>query len=122
MTITLATASTRRIAAACRPTGSPCARILAGATSCTQPTTASAWSARRLVVLSRRDGARREIALDFMPDNIHRLQDGTLLVAGQRTTVEVIRSCTGPQCPQPWVIVRVDPPSGQVLPLLEQEG
>jgi len=83
---------------------------------------ASAWSARRLVVLSRRDGARREIALDFMPDNIHRLQDGTLLVAGQRTTVEAIRSCTGPQCPQPWVIVRVDPPSAQILQLLEQEG
>jgi hypothetical protein len=83
---------------------------------------ASAWSARILVVLSRRDGARRDIALDFMPDNIHRLWDGTLLVAGQRTTVAAIRSCTGPQCPQPWAVVRVDPRSGNILPIVEQNG
>jgi hypothetical protein len=82
---------------------------------------ASSWSARRLVVLSLRAGTRREIALDFMPDNIHRLADGSLLVAGQRTTVEAIHGC-GPQCPQPWVVARVEPRTGAVQELLSGPG
>jgi hypothetical protein len=83
---------------------------------------ASAWSARELVVLSLRDGQRRAIALDFLPDNIHALADGTLLVAGQRTTVEAIAACTGASCPQPWVVARIDPESGEVRELLSGEG
>jgi hypothetical protein len=81
----------------------------------------SAWSARKLVVLSRDDGARREIPLDFMPDNIRRLDDGSLLVAGQRTSVEKIAACAA-QCPQPWVVVKVDPQTGTVRKLLMREG
>jgi sugar lactone lactonase YvrE len=83
---------------------------------------ASAWSGRELVVLSLRAGSRRRISLDFLPDNIHALADGTLLVAGQRTTVEAIAACTGASCPQPWVVARVDPRSGQVRQLLSGEG
>jgi hypothetical protein len=83
---------------------------------------ASSWSSRQLVILSRRDGARRAIRLDFMPDNIHRLADGSLLVAGQRTTVAAIRACTGAQCPQPWVVARVQPRTGQVQLLLAGQG
>jgi hypothetical protein len=83
---------------------------------------ASSWSARRLVVLSLLAGSRREIALDFMPDNIHRLRDGSLLVGGQRTTVAAIHACAGPQCPQPWVIARVRPADGAVTVLLEGRG
>jgi hypothetical protein len=82
---------------------------------------ASSWSARRLVVMSLRDATRREIALDFMPDNIHRLADGTVLVAGQRTTVEAIQAC-GPQCLQPWVVARVDPDTERVQELLGGPG
>ncbi len=83
---------------------------------------ASAWSARELVVLSLRDGGRRAIALDFLPDNIHAMADGTLLVAGQRTTVEAIAACTGASCPQPWVVAKIDPRSAEVRPLLSGEG
>ena len=82
---------------------------------------ASSWSARRLVVLSLRNGSRREIPLDFMPDNIHRLPDGSLLIGGQRTTVDAVHTC-GPQCPQPWVIARVNPADGAVAVLLEGPG
>jgi hypothetical protein len=82
---------------------------------------ASSWSARRLVVLSLREGTRREIDLDFMPDNIHRLADGSLLVVGQRTTVEAIHAC-GSQCPQPWTLARVDPRAGTVQELLSGPG
>jgi hypothetical protein len=83
---------------------------------------ASSWSSRQLVILSRRDGSRRAIPLNFMPDNIHRLPDGSLLVAGQRTTVAAIRACTGAQCPQPWVVARVQPGTGRVQPLLSGGG
>lgn len=82
---------------------------------------ASSWSARRLVVLSLRKRARREIPLDFMPDNIHRLADGSLLVAGQRASVAAIHVC-GPQCPQPWVVARVDPRSDTVRELISGPG
>jgi len=83
---------------------------------------ASSWSSRQLVVLSRRDGSRHAIALDFMPDNIHRLADGSLLVAGQRTSVAAIRACSGAQCPQPWVVARVQPRSGRVQTVLSGPG
>jgi len=83
---------------------------------------ASSWSARQLVILSRRDGSRRAVALGFMPDNIHRLEDGSLLVAGQRTTVAAIRACSGPECPQPWVVARVQPRTGEVQVLLTGPG
>ncbi len=81
----------------------------------------SAWSARKIVVISRRAEVSREIPLDFMPDNIHRLEDGSLLVGGQKTEVQKIAAC-GAQCPQPWVVVRVDPKSGSVSQLLEGKG
>jgi hypothetical protein len=57
-----------------------------------------------------------------MPDNLHRLPDGSLLVGGQRTTVDAIHACNGPQCPQPWVIARVDPANGAVTVMLEGRG
>ncbi len=83
---------------------------------------ASAWGARKLVILSLKDHSRREIELDFMPDNIHRLDDGSLLVAGQRTEVQRIEACDGGACPQPWTIVEIDPHSGSVRPLLSRAG
>jgi hypothetical protein len=74
------------------------------------------------VILSRQDGSRRELPLGFMPDNIHRLADGSLLIAGQRTTVAAIEACTGAQCPQPWVVARVEPRTGRIQPLLAGSG
>lgn len=68
------------------------------------------------------DGSRRELVLDFLPDNIKVLPDGTLLVAGQRSTVERIAACNGPRCPQPWVVARVDPRSGAAQVLLSGPG
>jgi hypothetical protein len=82
----------------------------------------SAWSARKLVIFSRRNEARREIPLDFMPDNIHRLADGSLLVAGQATSVESIEACGGSPCPRPWVVARVDPIKGTVRRVLTGAG
>jgi sugar lactone lactonase YvrE len=83
---------------------------------------ASAWSARELVVLSLRRGTRHAIAVDFLPDNIHALADGTLLVAGQCSTVEAIAACGAESCPQPWAVARVYPQSGEVRRVFSAEG
>ena len=83
---------------------------------------ASAWSGRYLLVLDRRTGERRTIALSFLPDNIKRAPDGTLLVGGQRSSVEKIAACDGPQCPQDWILARVDPGRGTVTPLVTRPG
>ncbi len=83
---------------------------------------ASAWSGRELLVLDRRTGTERRIALGFLPDNIKRAPDGTLLVGGQRSTVERIAACNGTEGPQDWIIARVDPVSGTVTPLVTRPG
>ena len=83
---------------------------------------ASAWSGRELLVLDRRTGAQRRIALEFLPDNIKRAPDGTLFVGGQRSSAARIAACTGPECPQDWIIARVDPVSGRVTPLVTRPG
>jgi hypothetical protein len=82
----------------------------------------SEWAARRIVALDARSGARRLIPVDFLPDNLRVEADGRLLVAGQRADVAAIGACAGPACPQPWVVARIDPRSGQVTPLLSRAG
>ena len=81
----------------------------------------SAWSRRELLIVDRKTGARRRIPLDFLPDNIKRMHDGNLLVAGQRTTPAAIGAC-GAKCPQPWTVVRIDPLHDRVEPLLSRAG
>lgn len=82
----------------------------------------SAWSGRAMLAIDRETGNRRTIPLDFLPDNIKRSADDTLLVAGQATEVGSIAACQGSICPQPWVVARVDPRSGNVLKLVSREG
>jgi sugar lactone lactonase YvrE len=82
----------------------------------------SAWSASKLVAVDLETLHRREIPLDFLPDNIKRGPGGSLIVAGQRTSVASIAACKGPRCPQDWTIVRVDPGTGRVTPLVARHG
>ena len=82
----------------------------------------SAWSASKLVAIDLKTLRRREIPLDFLPDNIKRGPGGTLLVGGQKTSVPSIAACNGPRCPQDWKIVRVDPRTGRVTPLVARHG
>jgi hypothetical protein len=82
----------------------------------------SAWSASKIIAIDLKTMKRREIALDFLPDNIKRAPDGSLLVGGQKTTVASIAACNGPQCPQDWVVARVDPGSGKVTTLVARHG
>lgn len=82
----------------------------------------SAWSSGKLVILDLASRKRREIPLGFLPDNIKRAPGGSLLVGGQKTTVASIAACNGPQCPQDWLVARVDPVRGSVTPLVARHG
>ena len=82
----------------------------------------SAWSSSKLVMIDLKTGKRREIGLDFLPDNIKRGPGGSLLIGGQKTTVASIGACNGPQCPQDWVVVSLDPRRGRVSPLVSRHG
>jgi hypothetical protein len=69
----------------------------------------SAWSGARLVRIAV-DGhvAPQSTDLPFLPDNVKRLADGSLLLAAQRPPVERIARCGGPSCPADWLIARFD--------------
>lgn len=82
----------------------------------------SDWGGRRLVIRDLASGSERAVPLDFLPDNIDVLADGRLLVAGQATRPAAIGACTGPACPQRWLVALVDPASAAVTPLVERGG
>lgn len=82
----------------------------------------SAWAGLRLVEFARDGSSRREMQLDFMPDNLHAEPDGRLLVGGQRSRVADVAACARPACPQPWVVARVDLRTGQATTLVEGQG
>lgn len=82
----------------------------------------SSWSGGLLRVYDRRRHTQRDIAMGFLPDNIKVDVDGRLWVAGQASTVAAIASCTGPACPQPWVVAQVDAATGAVTPRLTGSG
>jgi hypothetical protein len=75
-----------------------------------------------LLAIDRQTLQRRTIGLDFMPDNLKLATDGTLLVAGQATTVGDIAACNGPVCAQDWVVARIDPTHGTVKLLISRKG
>lgn len=81
----------------------------------------SEWGASRLLVVEGLHRVTRRIDLPFRPDNIHRLPDGKLLVAGQQGSPAAIGTC-GAQCPLRWFVAEVDPATGAVQVLLDQPG
>lgn len=82
----------------------------------------SAWSARRLLVLKRSSPTGKEIPLDFLPDNLHWADDGSLLVAGQRAKPKDIDACGASSCPQEWAVARVDVARATVTPVMSRKG
>lgn len=81
----------------------------------------SEWGASRLLIVEGLHRVTRRIDLPFRPDNIHRLPDGKLLVAGQQGSPTAIGRC-GAQCPLRWFVAEVDPATGAVQIVLDQPG
>jgi hypothetical protein len=76
----------------------------------------NAWGEGVLYVLPLHSGGRRRsIPLgEVHPDNVHRLPDGDLLVAGQIGSADAILSCSSSPCPFESEAVVVDPARGKV--------
>lgn len=82
----------------------------------------SDWAGRRVLVIDRTSQqVARIIALPFLPDNIHPLPDGRLLVAGQHARPSDIGAC-GPSCPQAWQVAAINPLTGEVKPVAVGAG
>lgn len=83
----------------------------------------SAWSGAQIVRI-RRDGSVPVQAFDlpWLPDNLKRAADGSILVAAQRPPAATIANCTGDPCPADWVIARLDPQSLEYRVLFEARG
>jgi len=80
------------------------------------------WSQDRILRYdAHRDGPPTSIALDFMPDNIRRAPDGSLLIAGQDTDPATLMGCKTPICPIGWTVARLDPASLRVDYLLRRQ-
>ena len=83
----------------------------------------NAWPERRIVRLDRQGKAAPvSIRLDYLPDNLRRASDGTLLVTGQGPDIKTLLSCKTASCPHAWTVVRLDPVSLKVTPVLHVPG
>ena len=83
----------------------------------------NAWPEQRIVRLDRQGKvAPVSIRLDYLPDNLRRAPDGTLLVAGQGPDIKTLLSCKAASCPHAWTVVRLDPVSLKVTPVLHVPG
>ncbi|MGE0388248.1 MAG: SMP-30/gluconolactonase/LRE family protein [Gammaproteobacteria bacterium] len=82
----------------------------------------AAWAGRELVRFDRGSqlAGRKSVKLDFMPDNLRWAPDGSLLVAGQNAMVKGAEA--GHVQPKGWAVVRVDPETLEVTPLLRDDG
>ncbi|MEY2853956.1 MAG: hypothetical protein RL030_1088 [Pseudomonadota bacterium] len=83
----------------------------------------SAWSGAQLLRIAV-DGseAPQPTQLPFLPDNVKRQADGSLLVAAQRPPVARIARCQGPSCPADWLIARIDPATMRWTLMHEAQG
>lgn len=78
------------------------------------------WGRSQLVRLSRANPAEQPLRVDlpFHPDNTRWAPDGTLLVAGQYVDLAQLGECLKTLCAQPFGVVRVDPATMRVEPLM----
>ncbi len=81
------------------------------------------WPEKRVLRLST-DGSSPavSVALDFMPDNIHRAPDGTLLVGGHIADIHTLFSSKRADFPVDWSVARLDPVTLKVEYLLWEKG
>ena len=83
----------------------------------------SAWSGGEIVRI-RRDGRAPTtwVKLDYLPDNLKWASDGSILVGGQLAPVSNIANCTGAQCPDGWVVAKLDPRTLKSRTLISGKG
>ena len=84
----------------------------------------AAWGRAAVVRLARDGSDRREVELDFHPDNLTWGGEGRLLVAGQAGPLTGFLSCAEREegtCGMPFAVVSIDPDTLAVRPLLRED-
>ncbi len=78
------------------------------------------WAARRIWRLDERGQPLGSVETDFLPDNLRWTGEGHLLLAGQSDRPEAVFGCEsrGDRCPLAFKVVRLDPASLEVEPLI----
>ena len=81
------------------------------------------WGEKKIVRIAL-DGSAgpRTVPVPFLPDNIHRALDGTLIVTGQVAELHALASCFATNCPLDWEVDRLNPDSLHRTPLLREKG
>ena len=60
--------------------------------------------------------------VDFMPDNLRWAPDGSILIGGQATSIELIVACKRGLCEPDWAVARLDPKTMAVSYLYWEKG
>ena len=78
------------------------------------------WAARRVWRLDADGNPLASTETDFLPDNLRWTAGGRLLLAGQSSRPETVFGCEarGERCPLAFKVVRLDPTSLEVEPLI----
>jgi hypothetical protein len=83
----------------------------------------NAWPEQRVVRFDRRGLLPpASVHVDFLPDNVRREPGGRLLVTGQGPDIRTLLSCQRARCPHAWTVVRLDPVTMKVTPVLHVDG
>ncbi|MEO6338801.1 MAG: hypothetical protein ABIO39_02080 [Caulobacteraceae bacterium] len=83
----------------------------------------NAWPAKRVYRFKLGTMEKpASVAVDFLPDNLHWAPDGKLLVAGQASDMKALTSCKQARCPHGWTVLKLDPVSMKITPVLNEAG
>ena len=84
----------------------------------------NAWPAKKVYRfnLAKLSETPAWVAVDFLPDNLHWAPDGKLLVAGQAADMKTLTSCKQARCPHGWTVLKLDPVTMKVTPVLNEAG
>lgn len=68
------------------------------------------------------NGETSSVSVDFMPDNVNWAPDGSIIVAGQATDIDMLVACKHTRCPLDWAVARLDPATMNVSYLYWEKG
>jgi len=83
----------------------------------------SAWVDKAVIRLPLKgSGKIVRTKVDFMPDNLRWAPDGSILIAGQATDIDLVVACKRGVCAPDWGVARLDPKSMAVSYLYWEKG
>jgi hypothetical protein len=86
----------------------------------------SEWAAQKVHRFSLTDETAHDIIeVDFLPDNLHRMASGEILLSGQNTCPSTLFSCEDPgkgPCPQPYTVLSIQPADFTARVLVRKAG